>query len=579
MRNRHLIAVTLLVGVTAALLSPTCTNPAGGTATETGNVSGVIYNAGGTPAAGATVRFYPVDYNPQNGSLGKVKVTAAVASKDSVTTDAYGRYSVTLDSGSYNLLASGDTTLAFHDSLPARRGDTAHHTDTLRAPGSIQGVIKMQGSDDPRTVFIIFIGTGNVDVPQDSLGNFLIRNLAQGSYHVRFLSTLDLYTVKDTSLSVTAGRVDTLAATRQLTYTGIPVPAGLKIQYDTNMQVVTLVWNKPTTGSPVQGYEIYRKNAAYNTLPTAINSLIVTDTVYHDSTGVLDSGYTYYVATVDTGNGGVGRMSGGVGVTIQSAFAITDTLFNFGANSWIYAAERDAAGNYVVVNGTAYYPTPAKIARYSSAGTEINSWNIPGGIEDMFAFNCLSIGDSNTLFIITKNNIVIRYDTAGNILSQFQYPGTARGFAALGDTIYIGDRIVPATHAYSSDGDSLFSWGSYGTGINQFSDIVAIMADSSSKSILVEDAYDYARIQTFDRNGNYQQSVSFKTIGSSGGNLSMRNDTILVCGATIFACTKEGNLIYQYKDLFASNVAWFENMTDNNILVTWTGQVLRNSKR
>ena len=96
------IATALLFAALAAMLHCTADKLAGN-GSQTGNpvVSGVIYNAGGTPAAGATVRFYPVDYNPQNGSLGKTKaLAAAVASKDSVATDAYGRYSVTLDSGS-----------------------------------------------------------------------------------------------------------------------------------------------------------------------------------------------------------------------------------------------------------------------------------------------------------------------------------------------------------------------------------------------------------------------------------------------------------------------------------------------
>ena len=99
---------------------------------------------------------------------------------------------------------------------------------------------------------------------------------------------------------VTAGKIDTLSSPIVMQYTGIPVPAGLKIQYDSMKEIVTLVWNRPTTGSPIKGYQVLRKNAAYNVLPAAINAQIVTDTTYKDSTGVQDSSYEYYVAAVDT---------------------------------------------------------------------------------------------------------------------------------------------------------------------------------------------------------------------------------------------------------------------------------------
>jgi hypothetical protein len=212
---------------------------------------------------------------------------------------------------------------------------------------------------------------------------------------------------------VTAGRVDTLAAPIQLTYTGIPVPAGLKIQYDTNMQVVTLVWNKPTTGSPVQGYEIYRKNAAYNTLPAAINSLIVTDTVYHDSTGVQDSGYTYYVAAVDTGNGGVGRMSGDVNTKITSGYIVLDSIMAMGGNGT----------STVVVGKTGIIVdrTNDIINVYDSTFILINTFNLPADFGNGFGH---AIDDSNRIWALNYNTGAINvYSITGILLFTVQDTG------------------------------------------------------------------------------------------------------------------------------------------------------------
>ena len=200
----------LLTAIIGLCLLLSCSKSMTGGSTETSsNVSGIIYTASGAPAAGAIVRFYPVSYNPYTRSLGKTKAVGAattVSSLDSTTTDASGHYNVLLDSGSYNLLASGSGNLAYHDSIVPVKGSTIHPADTLRAPGSIAGVIRMQGSDNPETVFIIFMGTGSVWFPSDTLGDFATGNMAPGNYPVRFLTTTPNYKVLDTNLTIIAGR-------------------------------------------------------------------------------------------------------------------------------------------------------------------------------------------------------------------------------------------------------------------------------------------------------------------------------------------------------------------------------------
>jgi hypothetical protein len=387
-----------------------------GNGTLTGNptVAGTVYAANGSPAANATVRFHPVGFNP--------KATAAADSL-TTTTDASGRFSAPLDSGTYTIWDSGASGLAFRDSLRIMKGDTARCSDTLRAPGTLKGRVQMQGTDNPETVFIIFLGTNAFSMPLDTLGNFLIPNLPQGNYHVRFLTTLQNYTVLDTALSVTAGKIDTLASPIQLQYTGIPVPAGVQLKYDTNLQVVTLVWNKPTTGSPIRGYQVLRKNAAYNALPVAINSQIVTDTFYHDSSGVQDSGYLYYVAAVDTGNE-VGGMGGGVGIKIQPLYHPVDSIA-FNGSGWARIAIDDSGNIFVAENGI--------INQYSrNTKTIIATWPINSTFG---TFQDIKLKDDSTLILASSTQIG-ELSLNDSTLSIFASDIGILNITCVNDTIY-----------------------------------------------------------------------------------------------------------------------------------------------
>src|SRR5271157_1033275 len=221
-----------LLPLAVAVVAIQCMNPNGGTGSSTeSRVTAMVYNPGGTPAAHAKVMFYPVNYNPHTGGLGK---TATVATVDSTTTDANGNYTATLDSGTYNIIASGGGNLAYQDSITVTKGDTVKPPpDTLKVPGTIQGIIQMQPGDDARTVFILFMGTHTFTMPVDIAGNFTTDNMAAGTYSVRIITTTPNYKVLDTNLNVIAGTVNVLPAPIVLQYTGIPIPEGLKINYDT----------------------------------------------------------------------------------------------------------------------------------------------------------------------------------------------------------------------------------------------------------------------------------------------------------------------------------------------------------
>ena len=89
----------------AALALMSCSHPTQSTGNGSGvgnGVAAMLYNPGGSPAAHAKVRFYPIHYNPRTGNLTKTIVAAV----DSTTTDAKGNYTAKLDTGTYNVLSS-----------------------------------------------------------------------------------------------------------------------------------------------------------------------------------------------------------------------------------------------------------------------------------------------------------------------------------------------------------------------------------------------------------------------------------------------------------------------------------------
>ena len=228
-------------------------NLAGGT--DTGNaVVGILYNPNGSRAANAKIYIISADHNPKPGPK--------VRSIDSTTTNDTGGFLLdSMPEGYYNILGAGDSGISFNDSVFIQ-GDTTTEdlSDTLGEPGTLRGVVALQPGDDSRTVFILVFGTQSWTTPADSIGNFTLANMAEGTYHVRILTTLDDYDPLDTNLTVFSGVDTTLEDTIYLPFTGIPIPQGLTLTYDTMKQIVTLTWNACDTNL-VKGYNIYRKHS------------------------------------------------------------------------------------------------------------------------------------------------------------------------------------------------------------------------------------------------------------------------------------------------------------------------------
>lgn len=241
-------------------------------------IAGVIRSAGGIPAAGATVRLYPVDHVPRPDALGKISSGAEVYT---VRTDGSGRYAVdSLPQGDYNILGEKDGLVSFEDSIFLAPGVGAVTAHTLETAGSATARVEIQPQHDPRTVTVHVLGT-SAYTNVDEEGRFTLTGLAAGTYRLRIETAVTGYTTLYSSLRVWSGAADTVSAPFLPAFTLIPVVTGLRATLDTATGVARLAWN-PTGYRRLQSYVIYRhRRDAVIPAPMAIGS--TTDTVWSDT--------------------------------------------------------------------------------------------------------------------------------------------------------------------------------------------------------------------------------------------------------------------------------------------------------
>ena len=386
-----------------------CTDPIAG-GTDTGNpvIAGILYNPNGTRAANAKVRAITVDHNPISNTKNRI-----IAIDSTVTNDS-GEYSFdSLPEGYYNIFGQGDSGISYNDSFFVFDDTvTVFPDDTLGCPGTLRGVVRLHSGDDSRTVIILVFGTFTWTAPVDSIGNFSIENMAEGTYHVRFLTTLSNYDPLDKNLFIKAGVDSTMPDTIRLNYNGIPVPEGLKANYDTLNGMVNLSWNELNFPA-LEGYIVFRNDTS-STIPEnisgnkALNDTFYTDTVFSNLLDTNSYVFEYRLKSQDTNAVMSGQYSIPVEVSAVSPTKVR-TFFNFSSLN--------------TVNDTAtIYDTVKVITDFSNA-TRINDslfWAVdhPDSIKKKVDVSYLSGSDTMELVLDTagtKNIYVSVIDEGGSV--------------------------------------------------------------------------------------------------------------------------------------------------------------------
>jgi hypothetical protein len=158
----------------------------------------------------------------------------------------------------------------------------------------------------------------------------------------------------DTSLSVVAGTDTILHSPILLKYEGIPVPMGVKMNYDTARQIATILWNK-SDANLVKGYNVFRRDidsSGFEPIPMNGTNLIK-DTTLIDSTGLQNKSYEYKITAVDM-NDNSGKFSNGIIVTFSSFFKVVNTFGTFGTGTGQFRNPSDMAissnGDVIIVD-------------------------------------------------------------------------------------------------------------------------------------------------------------------------------------------------------------------------------------
>ena len=180
----------------------------------------------------------------------RLGLSKRMADTASAVTDASGRFVIdSIDTGTYVIEAASGNNAVFIDSVVVKRTDSTLNLppDTLKPAGAIKGVIRLSEGGDPRKVFVLAFGVDRfAGVEAD--GRFRFQGLAEASYRLRIISTLDNYGVVDTVTTVRSADTTDLD-TIELPFTGIPTVKGLTLIYDRLRQIVTLRWNRADTAA------------------------------------------------------------------------------------------------------------------------------------------------------------------------------------------------------------------------------------------------------------------------------------------------------------------------------------------
>lgn len=167
------------------------------TEADTGSAVGFLYCDDGKAADRALIKAVPVTNLP-----------ISIPTRYFSHTDSKGKYVFSdLPAGDYNIYSTQDSLCAMLEGV-AFRGTITLPNDTLKAPGKIEGVVRLSGGEDCRTVLIMAIGADAnlITGPVDTTGAFTLGSLPIGQYRIRFMSTIRSYPVLDSTFNVISGK-------------------------------------------------------------------------------------------------------------------------------------------------------------------------------------------------------------------------------------------------------------------------------------------------------------------------------------------------------------------------------------
>jgi hypothetical protein len=168
----------------------------GGSGTETVGIAGSVVDTSGLPVAGATVKLRRADFlDTAQDALHKNKVLLA----DAVTNDSGKYFFGSIDTGAYKIeIIDGNRNAALAAcTVSAADSLKIVSNRTLKPCGSIVGTIPPSiGGGEFVTAYVYGL---DIRAATDSAGGFALNDLPEGTYSIRFSSSVPIYYPLDTT--------------------------------------------------------------------------------------------------------------------------------------------------------------------------------------------------------------------------------------------------------------------------------------------------------------------------------------------------------------------------------------------
>lgn len=316
---------------------------------------GVVYDNDGKPVSGATILVVPDTTVLHNG---------VDYSFDTLYSDGKGMFTFEdIADGNYNLqYKKASDGVAFRRSITVKESSVLEFEDdtlrdTLRMGGELSGVVQLQKNHNSQLIYILFLGTNRFATPYDADGNFVVSDLAEGVYDVRFITSVIGYEAIDTVVTIKSDMTEIMADTIRLPYVGVAVPKNLQVSYDVDLQWARLTWEEASCDNTL-GYFVYRAEdedwKSYSMLHTEPRK----DPHFIDSTGEQNKKYFYSVVAVSH-EGNTSKKCSTVSQTFETSYSetVAGTLL-CGANRWgaialsedglLYSVCRDSSALFVL---------------------------------------------------------------------------------------------------------------------------------------------------------------------------------------------------------------------------------------
>lgn len=488
----RLISVLNFLVVCLYLQFSKCTPDIAGNSTQTGNpvLTGKVFEQDGKlPAVNAKVfirkRGDAVVFDTTSHNLGNGEI--------SLTTDKNGCYKIdSLVPGLYVIEARKGSGKSFHDSIKIIADSAQYVIDTLGKTGKITGIVYLSDGGDPRKVFVLIYGFNRFVVP-DSSGRFVFDSLAKASYDLRFIPTLDLYGVLDTSRITVLPEKITDIDTIKLPYQGIPLVKNIKITFDSMMSVAKIQWNKADTVST--GFYIYRKTVTTNS-EVKMNQVPVADLFFIDSSVVNGYKYEYRVTAVDR-NGNEGPRGSPSVLVVNTPLRLLATYGGLGNAPGQFTDILDfkilTDSRVVVVDN---FLNSVQIL--DSSGNFVRTWGTSGLLYRPVS---IAVNDSDDIFILetTTPGRVQQFDTTGKFIRKWTVASLSNNISYGFNKLFVCHTKIDTTEA----GLEVIMPGNNSKSIIHFpgTDITCIsrmgdhflITDQAQHGILIMDTLDYVQ--------------------------------------------------------------------------------------